>query len=82
MEKVAQDLAKTTANLDAYIERRAQEIAAPRIAAAEREACGLVAAVLYTAAFEARRSSDLVAELRKHVAALERYVERLKSAAA
>jgi hypothetical protein len=78
LAEAARRLAETTANLDAYIERRAQEIAAPRITAAEKQARELVAAVWHTAAFDRRRSQDLVAELRRHIAALERRVQLLR----
>lgn len=77
-ESLAQALATVTANLDAYIERRAQEIAAPRITIAEKQARELVAAVWHTAAFNHRRQKDLEHELRRQVAALERSVQRLR----
>ena len=75
---LAQALAETTANLDAYIERRAQEIAAPRIAAIEHDARERIAEVERQSAFDRQRASDLEAELRRHITALERRVQQLR----
>lgn len=69
-------LAETTANLDAYIEQRAQAIAAPRIAAAEKQARERIADLERKAADDRQRASDLVAELRRHVDAQVRRAER------
>jgi predicted RNase H-like nuclease (RuvC/YqgF family) len=56
------------ANLEAHIDHRAAEIAAPRIdEAREAEAAGVERAQR-----EQRRAEDLVAELRRHISALER----------
>ena len=65
---LAQALREVTANLDAYIERRAQELATPHIEAAERE----IREVRRQAASEKQRLDDLVAELRRQVEGLER----------
>jgi hypothetical protein len=54
-------LAAITSDLDAYLERRAAEIAAPAIAAAEEAA----AAKVRQAEAETLRAQDLVDELRR-----------------
>jgi hypothetical protein len=60
-------LEAVTRDLDAYLERRAIEIAAPGIVAAEDAAAVKVRA----AEARAQRAEDLVAELRRHVRAYE-----------
>lgn len=76
--ETARKLAETTANLDAYIERRAQEIAAPRIAAAERAARERIAEVEHEAALARQRWDDLETELRRQVETAWRSYQRLK----
>jgi transcriptional regulator with XRE-family HTH domain len=75
-------LAETTANLDAYIERRAQEIAAPRIAAVEQQAREQIADLNKKAIAARQRASDLEAELRRQLDAQVRRAERAERAEA
>ena len=65
-------LERTIANLDAYIEQRAREIANPRIAATEQDAAEQVANAEQERDQRQQRSEDLVAELRRQLRALER----------
>jgi hypothetical protein len=67
-------LEAVTRDLDAYLERRAIEIAAPRIVAAEDAALVKVRA----AEARAQRAEDLVAELRRHVRAYEDRLDDLR----
>jgi hypothetical protein len=73
--EVASQLAATVADLDGYISRRAGELAAPKIAEAIAAAERDVAA----AQFEAVRSADLVAEMRRRLSALESGLGRLRA---
>lgn len=67
-------LEAVTRDLDAYLERRAVEIAAPRIVAAEDAALARVRA----AEARAQRAEDLVDELRRHVRAYEDRLDDLR----
>lgn len=67
-------LEAVTRDLDAYLERRAIEIAAPRIVAAEDAAAAKVRA----AEGRAQRAEDLVAELRRQYEALENALDDLR----
>jgi hypothetical protein len=78
-ESLAQALAETTANLDAYIERRAQEIAAPRIAAVEQETREQIANLNKQAIAARQRASGLEAELRRQLDAQVRRAERAEA---
>ncbi|GAA4208996.1 hypothetical protein GCM10022252_74870 [Streptosporangium oxazolinicum] len=71
-------LRMVTADLNAHIEDRAQEIAAPRIAQAEREAADRVAEVESTLTYERQRHEDLLVELRRQFAVLERQSAQLR----
>ncbi len=75
-ETLARDLRETAANLSAYIEQRAQEIAGPRIAAAEQAAAERVADVEDGAAVASRRYKDLIAELRRQLDVQLRFQEQ------
>lgn len=70
-------LAEITANLERYIERRAQEIAVPRVAQVEEEAAARIAAVEAQAAADRQRANDLVKELGRQIAVLDRKCTRL-----
>lgn len=78
--RVLAALAEITANLDAYAERRAREIAAPRIAEAEADAEARVNEVMAQAEADKQRSGDLVKELQRCLAAQDRQLERLRGA--
>lgn len=67
-------LEAVTRDLDAYLERRAIEIAAPRIVAAEDAAAAKVRA----AEARAQRAEDLVAELRRQYEGLENALDDLR----
>lgn len=67
-------LEAVTRDLDAFLERRAIEIAAPRIVAAEDAALVKVRA----AEARAQRAEDLVDELRRHVLAYEDQLDDLR----
>jgi DNA-binding GntR family transcriptional regulator len=82
LTEAARRLAETTANLDAYIERRAQEIAAPRIAAVEQQARKQIADLNKKAIAARQRASDLEAELRRQLDAQVRRAERAEAKAA
>lgn len=77
LEAVAASLAETAANLDAHIQRRAQEIASPRIADIEYKAYEQVSRAGTRHAHETRRKDDLIAELRRQLDAAVRTNERL-----
>lgn len=66
-------LEAVTRNLDAYLERRAIEIAAPRIIAAEDAAAAKVRA----AEAKVQRLEDLVAEMRRQRAYIENALDDL-----
>jgi hypothetical protein len=78
VEPVLDRLHAITADLLGYLEHRATEIAAPRIAEAERAA----AATVRAANAELQRRQDLVYELRRHLDASVRQVDRLKAKSA
>jgi hypothetical protein len=65
--QLAQALATTSANLDAYIEHRAQEIAEMRIAEARAEFLEIRTDMEQEAAIARQRSDDLIAELRRRL---------------
>lgn len=67
LERVA-DIA---ANLDAYIDRRATELAQPLIDAAQADADAKV----HTAQMELQRRDDLLDELRRQIKVLARHVD-------
>lgn len=67
MTDLAAALQATTANLAAYIEQRAAEIADPRIAEADRSASSRVAELEEAHAFDRQRWSDLERELRRQL---------------
>ncbi|MFF5261328.1 hypothetical protein ACFY4C_20490 [Actinomadura viridis] len=69
-------LAEITANLDNYIEARAWEIAAPRIAAAEARAEQQVAELKDEHARTQQRSADLEKELRRQIKALDGHMNQ------
>jgi hypothetical protein len=73
---LARDLREATANLAAFIEARAQEIAAPWIEAAERAAANSVAEMQERLDFQTRRQDDVIAELRRQVDVQRRWQER------
>jgi hypothetical protein len=68
---------ETSANLAAYVEQCAQEIAAPRVAEAERAAAAALVDIEQTATFEKQRADDLIAEFRRVLAVQERQLDRL-----
>lgn len=65
-------LSAITTNLDAYLERRAAELAQPLIEKANAEAAERVR----EAEFEVTRYLDLVAEQRRHIERAERRIDR------
>ncbi|MFG1977061.1 hypothetical protein ACGFJC_47680 [Nonomuraea fuscirosea] len=73
IERLAATLNDSLTRLDEHIEQRATELAAPRIAEADQRA----AARERAAAAEVQRAHDLIAELRRHVAAADRTRNRL-----
>ena len=75
-EQLAADLAAATANLTGWIEDRADELAADRIAAAEAIAAGRVAAIEQAWAAERERREAVIDLLRRHVAALDQFQQR------
>ncbi|MBC9000484.1 hypothetical protein [Micromonospora aurantiaca (nom. illeg.)] len=78
---LANALRDTTANLSAYIEQRAHEIAAPRIAKIEQEAAARVAAAESERDVNARRFNDVEVEFRRQYKALETRRDELAWAA-
>lgn len=64
------------ADLEGYVTRRATELAAPLIEIAQAEAAALVK----SAEFEAQRQIDLVRELRRRLAAIERQTAQAEAA--
>ncbi|MEU3455601.1 hypothetical protein ABZ671_18670 [Micromonospora sp. NPDC006766] len=74
---LANALRDTTANLAAYIEQRAQEIAAPRIAEVERDAAERVAAAEGERDANARRFHDVEKEFRRQYANIEKRRDEL-----
>jgi len=75
-------LADMIAGLDDHIRARADQIAAPRIAAAEAAASARIAEVEQQAATQAQRDADLIAELRRHLVVAERTITRLRATVA
>jgi hypothetical protein len=75
-DKLADGLIEITANLARYVEEQAQLIARPKIAAAEQ--AFVKRAAHMQAGFDQReqRSGELIGELRRRVASLERQQER------
>lgn len=73
---LAADLAATVSDLDGYIERRAQALAAPIVAALREEADERVA----EARGAVQRLEDVVTELRCRLAAADRNLERWHAA--
>lgn len=78
-EQAMTHIAEITANLDTYIERRANEIAAPRIAEVEAAARERVADLETEAAISEQRLFDVQREHARQVRALERQLERAKA---
>lgn len=76
LAEVAGRLAEATANLDAYIEERGNEIADRRIAEARQEFLEIRTDMEQEAAIARQRSEDLVAELRRQLAIQVRRAER------
>lgn len=70
-------LRDTTANLAAHIEKRAEEIAAPRIAAVQEAAEAEIADVEAERDLIKQRLGDLAEELRRHLAAQDRRIADL-----
>jgi len=68
-------LGEMIAGLDDHIAARAEEIAAPLIAAAEAAAAARIAEVEQQVANRARRDADLIAELRRQLELTIRAVE-------
>jgi uncharacterized membrane protein YccC len=79
LAEAARRLAETTANLDAYIEERAQEIADQRIAEARQEFLEIRTDMEQEAASARQRSDDLIAELRRQLAVQVRRAERAEA---
>lgn len=75
-------LADMIAGLEAHIQARAEEIAAPRIAAAEAAAAARIAEVEQRAVHQAQRDADLITELRRHLVVAERTIDRLRATVA
>ncbi|MGP3917655.1 winged helix-turn-helix domain-containing protein [Nonomuraea sp. 10N515B] len=73
---LAQVLRDSIANLSAYIEDRAAELARPRIAAIRREAEQRIAELEGALAAERQRRQDLATETRRQVKALEQQLAR------
>lgn len=71
-ELTPKQVADQAAPIAAYLEQRAQELAAPLIEQARRDAEETVKA----ARLDAQRQSDLVDELRRHIAVMERNLSR------
>ncbi len=68
---LAETLRTMIVDMDGIIERRAQALALPIVEQARQEA----ADALVRAAAEVERERDVIAELRRHIAALERRLE-------
>lgn len=66
-----------TANLAGFVEEQAQLIARPRVAAAEQAIERRLDKMATAHATEHRRQVDLIAELRRHIAALDKHEKRL-----
>lgn len=70
-------LQATITELDSYVERRAEQIAQPRIAIAEQAAADTVARLGEEHAAELARLRDLESELRRVLAVRDRMYEQL-----
>ncbi len=73
---LAESLAATVADLDAYIERRAGEIAQPRIAAAAQSAERRIAELQQDLAAGERRREDVIAEFERQRRAQDRQIDQ------
>jgi hypothetical protein len=73
LPRLAADLVVATANLTGWIEARAAELAADRIAAAEAIAVGRVAALEEAFAVERRRHADIEEEFARQRAGWDRW---------
>ncbi len=67
------------ADLDGYIERRAQQIAGPRIAVVEETSAAMVDQARLEQDQQHQRDSDLIAEFRRQIAGLERRLQRAQA---
>lgn len=76
VDRLAADLAAASANLDAWVEARAGELAAARIADAEAIAAGRVAAIEQAWAAERRRHEDVMVEMRRIIGSLDRFQQQ------
>jgi hypothetical protein len=75
--ELAGSLASTARDLDGHIERRAQQIAGPRIAAAEQEYHARATRLRREHRQQIQRRDDLITELHRQLRAQVRQVERL-----
>jgi hypothetical protein len=75
-QHLADQLAAITANLAAYIEQRAEEIAAPRIAAARAADQEAIDNLSHDLKVEQEIREAVTAELHRHVASLEKQRDR------
>ena len=78
LNALAASLADTARHLDEAIERRAREIAEPRILAVQLDAKTRMDAQDRETRFEMQRKSDLIAELRRQLNAHELWFEEIK----
>jgi hypothetical protein len=72
-EQLAADLAAATANIDAWVQARAADVADARVVVVEEAAAARVAAYEQAFAVERRRHTGLEAELRKQLEAQLRW---------
>lgn len=77
VEKLGANLREATEHLAEYIEARAQEIAGPRIAAAERAALARIERAEAAHVRDRQRWEDVQQELRRHLASLDKQRDRL-----
>lgn len=75
-DALAESLAATVQGIDAHIERRAQEIAEPRVASAQRHAEFLINGDREEREAERQRKDDLIKELRRQLDAAGRSADR------
>ncbi len=66
-EALAGQLAATVADLQAYIEVRADEIAGPLVTATQEKAAEQIAELEHEAAMQKQRDGDLITELRRQL---------------
>jgi hypothetical protein len=79
--ELARMLSRTIAELDGYVQRRAEEFAAPVIEKAAERAGTEITAARAEQRMQAQRDTDLIAELRKRAESRARVIDTLRAEA-